>query len=130
MMTGLFLGIIDTILCLVFNLIYRNSTGYTPSILINVSSIIFMINILLVVLGILYFVFLKIFGKKDVVFILFFLLLTLFCLWKTAGIHRFEDLGVNAGFRGLLTGIILIVGVSVLTLPILFRSRKFGDLFL
>ena len=64
MMTGLFIGIVDTIICLTYN-------------------------------------------------------------WKAEIGHRFTDYAVNMGFRGLLTGIILILGVSSAALPFLGRSRFF-----
>jgi hypothetical protein len=49
-MTGLFVGIIDTLICLSYNIGYRNFTGYMPSAIINVSSLIFAVNLILFVL--------------------------------------------------------------------------------
>lgn len=127
MMTGLFVGIIDTVICLAYNIGYRNITGYTPSAMINVSSLIFAINLLLLVIGIFYFVFLRLFKKGDIIFIALFVSLTILLTWKAEGINLFPDSQVNSGFRGLLTGIILIVGLSASCLPFLFHSRKFEE---
>ncbi|WP_431210322.1 hypothetical protein ACQ86N_30410 [Puia sp. P3] len=54
MLAGLFIGIIDTLICLAYNIGYRDATGYTPSALINVSSLIFAVNLLLLFIGMLY----------------------------------------------------------------------------
>src|SRR5438876_12275151 len=89
MMTGLFVGIIDTIICLTYNIAYRNISGYEPSALINVSSLIFAINLLLLLIGIVYYLFIKLFGKRDFVFTVFMVLVTLFFVWQAEIGHRF-----------------------------------------
>lgn len=125
MMTGLFIGIIDTVICLFFNVFYRSYTGYFPSELINVSSLIFMINLLQTIVGIIYFLFLKAFKKGDAVYLTVILLLTAFLAWKSATVNRFEDAHVNQGFHGLLTSIVLILGISAALIPLAFHNRKF-----
>ncbi|HTI10836.1 MAG TPA: hypothetical protein VL832_19835 [Puia sp.] len=122
MMTGLFVGIIDTIICLTYNIAYRDISGYEPSALINVSSLIFAVNLLLLLIGLVYFVFIKFFGKKDFIFTIFIVLLTLFLFRQVEMGHRFSDVAVNLGFRGLLGGILLILGVSAAAIPFLSRS--------
>ena len=123
MMTGLFVGIIDTIICLTYNIAYRDISGYEPSALINVSSLIFAVNLLLLLIGLVYFVFIKFFGKKDFIFTIFIVLLTLFLFRQVETGHRFSDVAVNLGFRGLLGGILLILGVSAAAIPFLSKSR-------
>jgi hypothetical protein len=127
MMTGLFVGIIDTLICLVYNIAYRNVTGYLPSSLINVSSLIFAINLLLLVIGIVYYLFLRTSKKGDILFEVVAIALTVFLIWKTAGLTRFGDPRLDSEFRGLLGGIVLILGVSTVCIPFLFRSRRFVD---
>ena len=127
MMTGLFVGIIDTVICLCFNIGYRNMTGYEPSALINVSSLIFATNLLLLIVGIVYFAFLRLFKKGDIVFVVIFVGLTGLLTWKAEGLTRFSDPKLDSGFRGLLIGIILILGLSASCLPLLFHSRKFEE---
>jgi hypothetical protein len=59
-MTGLFIGIADTVICLLYNLFYRDGGhGFFSSDIVNVSSIIFGTNILFVVIGVLFFAFAK-----------------------------------------------------------------------
>ena len=98
MMTGLFIGVIDTIICLIYNVGYRHMTGYTPSALINVSSLIFAVNLLL---------------------------LTLLAVWQTETGHRFADQIVNTEFKGLMLGIILITGLTATAIPFFFHSDFF-----
>jgi hypothetical protein len=125
MMTGLFIGVIDTIICLAYNIGYRDMTGYTPSALINVSSLIFSVNLLLLLIGMIYFVFIKLFGKKDFIFVIVFFLLTLLSVWQTETGHRFADQIVNTEFKGLLLGIVLITGISASAIPFFFHSKFF-----
>jgi hypothetical protein len=127
MMTGLFVGIIDTVICLAYNIGYRNYTGYLPSSLINVSSLIFAVNLLLLVIGIVYFFFLRAFRRGDILFEVVAIAVTVWLIWKTAGLTRFGDPKLDSGFRGLLGGILLILGASVACIPLLYRSRRFVD---
>jgi hypothetical protein len=126
-MTGLFVGIIDTLICLSYNIGYRNATGYIPSELINVSSLIFMVNLLLLVIGIAYYGFIRLFGTKDIIFSLVLLGLTGYFLWKVAMGHRFPDEKESSGFRGLMMGIIVILGLSAASIPFLYRSKSFKE---
>jgi len=127
MMTGLFVGIIDTLICLVYNISFRNYTGYIPSAFINVSSLIFMVNLTMTVVGIVFYAFHRNLKQGDSVFFIFFLALTAFLAWKITGIHRFDDGHDNSSFKGLLGGIVVIMGISGACLPFLFKSRKFVD---
>ncbi len=126
MITGLFIGIIDTLICLAYNIGYRNFTGYTPSMLINVSSLIFAVNLLLLITGMVYFLFRKAFGGRDYIYVVLAVLFTGFLAWKTEIGHRFADTTVNAEFKGLLLGIVLILGTSAILLPFFYRSKFFG----
>jgi hypothetical protein len=127
MMTGLFVGIIDTLICLIYNIAYRDITGYLPSSLINVSSLIFLVNILLLVLGIAFYFFLRASRRGDILFEVATIALTAWLVWKTTGLTRFGDPRLDSEFRGLLGGIILILGVSAACIPLLYRSRRFVD---
>jgi hypothetical protein len=127
MMTGLFIGIIDTLICLAYNIFYRSYTGYFPSELINVSSLIFLVNILLLVVGLVYYTFLKFFKKGDVPFEILILAATAFLTWQSVDVHRFDDSRLNNGFHGLLGGIVLILGLSAACIPLLYHNKKFLD---
>jgi uncharacterized membrane protein YjfL (UPF0719 family) len=128
LLTGVFVGFVTTIICLVFNIIYRDSTGFTPAEIINVSSIIFGINLIFVVIGMVYHVFLKFIRKGEVFFIAVFALITAFLIWKAEGAIRSDNYQVTLQFRGLLAGIIIIsgIGASVL-IPFLFHDKRFKE---
>jgi hypothetical protein len=125
MMSGLFIGIIDTLICLAYNIGYRDFTGYTPSTLVNVSSLIFAVNLLLLLTGMAYFLFRRLFGGKDYIYVILAVLFTAFLAWMTAIGHRFADPTVNAESKGLLMGIVFILGASAISLPFLYRSKFF-----
>ena len=127
MMTGLFIGIIDTLICLAYNIFYRDYTGYFPSAIINVSSIIFMVNLLLLIIGLLFYVFHKLLKGGDGIFLVFILVLTALLTWKSSSSHLFDDVRLDHGFHGLLGGIIIILGVSAACIPLLFNNKKFLD---
>ena len=124
-LTALFIGIVDTVICLAYNIFYREHTGFMMQDYINVSSLIFAVNLIFTVIGIIYFVLLKSFRKGDLVFIVVFALLTIFCVWKVLTGQRTDNHELNVAFRGLLTGIIVIMGLSALAVPYLFHNRTF-----
>ena len=128
LLTGVFAGIVATVISLVFNILYRDATGFSLSGIVNVSTLIFGVNILFVLVGLCYFIFLKLFRKGDLLFIFSFALLTAFCIWKARSVHRTDDFALNCQFRNLLTGIILIMGISAdFFVPLLFHSAKFEE---
>jgi uncharacterized membrane protein HdeD (DUF308 family) len=79
------------------------------------------------IIDIAYYAFLRVFRKGDAVYFVFFLAVTAFLAWKITGIHRFTDVKENSDFKGLLGGIVVILGCSAACLPLLYRSRKFID---
>jgi len=128
MLTGLFVGIIATLVCLFYDVIFRESTRFSLGPIINVSTIIFMVNLIFLVIGILYYAFLKAFKKGDLIFIIVFALLTLYFVWKGINVHRSDDQVLNSQFRELLLGMIIIMGVgAAFAIPYLFHSKKFEE---
>ena len=129
LMTGLFIGIVDTIICLLYNLLYRDGAhGFFSSDIINVSSIIFGTNILFVVIGILFFAFSRGAMKGEVVFSILFIVLTIIGAIAASHVQRSADPQMNARFHGLLVGVVLIIGTSAaFGMPMLYHSRKFGQ---
>ena len=128
-LTALFSGILATMVCFVFEIWYRLATFYGPSDFINVSSIIFIVNILLLVAGVIFYAFKTWFKKGDLMYSVFVLLLMAFCIWKTAGIHRFTDLKLNREFIQLLGGITIIVGIAALCIPYFYNNKKINSIF-
>jgi len=128
LMTGFSVGFMATIVCLVYNIIYRDSTGFPLSFFINVSTLIFLVNVLFPVIGIIYYGFISAFKKADVLFIILFILLTGFFIWRTELIRRTNDHLLNTEFRNLLLGIVIILGVSAsIFIPLLYHNKKFED---
>jgi hypothetical protein len=129
-MTGLAVGIADTVLCLAFNLLWRKegTVGFFSSDFISVSSIIFGINILFIVIGVVYFGFLQARMTGEVLFSVIFVALTVIGVIAAIHAHRSPDPGQNARFHVLLTGMIVICGISAaIGMPVLYHSRKFGQ---
>jgi hypothetical protein len=127
-LTGLFTGIIATVLCLFFNAEYRNLTYFNPADFINVSSLIFVVNLLFLCFGLLHFLFTRLFKAGERIYMVFSLVLTLGCIWIAKDVHRAADPIVNRGFKGLLDGVILINGLcSAGVVPLLFHSKKFEE---
>jgi hypothetical protein len=129
-MTGLFCGLVGTLACFAFEISYRYSTGFELLQLINVSSLIFSVNLLLLVVGIIYYYIKKNIKQGDILFTLFFVLLTILCIWKVEGLRRFTDRLLSVEFDHLLSGTLLIVGACAAVIPVLFNSKKFNEFIL
>ena len=127
MMTGLFIGIIDTVILLAYNIGYRDETGYIPSEIVNVSSLIFAVNILLTVVGIFYYFFIRYIRGADIVYEIVILALTAWIAVKAFSGVRFNDAHLDKGWHGLAGGIVLVLGLSSACLPFCYRSQKFQD---
>lgn len=124
-LTSVFIGFITTIICLVYNLIFRYSTHYIPANFINVSSLIFGVNLCFLVIGIIYFSCLHFFRKGDVVFEIVLLLVIALCIWKAAGATMQHDHHLTIEFRELLIGVIALMAIGSILIPYFYHSRKF-----
>jgi|SRR5215831_8662006 len=128
MMTGFFVGFFATIVCLIYNIVYRDETNLPLSGFISVSSIIFAVNLIFPVIGIIYYGIISTFKKADILFIALFILITAFCAWRTELVHRTSDHFLNSEFKNLLLGIVLILGFSAcIFIPLLYHSKKFRE---
>lgn len=128
LMTGLFVGITVTLLCLVFNYFYRMATGFHLSSIINISTIIFSVNILFLLLGVLFYGLRAASRRGELFFIVLMVLLTLFFVWRADLAHRTNDVLLNMQFRGLLIGDIVVMGLcGALLLPFLFHNKAFNE---
>ncbi|MBX3255250.1 MAG: hypothetical protein KF862_14010 [Chitinophagaceae bacterium] len=125
-MTALFVGIITSVICLIYNSIYRDETGLEPTDIINVGSIIFGVHIIFLMLGILFYLMRLLKGAGEIIYIAALALLTAFLAWKAEGVVRSSNAEVTVAFRGLLLGIVLIIGVGAsLAVPFLFHNKSF-----
>lgn len=128
LLTGLFAGISATFICIIFNVIYKDETSFPFSSFINVSTLIFGVNILFVVIGVVYYWFIRYLKHGDVFFIATFILITLFCILKTNSIHRSDNPIWNIEFHHLLIAMIVIMSISAcIGIPVLFRSKRFEE---
>ena len=128
LLTGLFAGITATLACFAFTVTYISFSGFPLSAFINVSSIIFACNLLLLACGIIYFYLRKAFRHGGTIFIVAFVLVTLFCLWKTTGIERSPVHEVSSQFRTLLSGVIIILGIcAFFGIPFLYNNKSFRE---
>lgn len=116
MMSGLFAGVSATVVSLFYNSVYRGLTDFPLSAIINVSSIIFAVPIVLLLAGMLHYVLNK-FRSGNLVYIFLFLFLTGLCVLLVLHARRSPDAVVNSEFRQLLLGIVIISGLSSLFVP-------------
>jgi hypothetical protein len=108
LLTGLIASLADE----TYNFIYRAATGFTPSEIINVSSLIFITLTVFMVFGILYFLLTRLGKRTDLVYIVITLILTVIGFIIGTGVQRSTDQHVNDVFRWLFIGIELIIGLS------------------
>jgi hypothetical protein len=75
-----------------------------------------------------YYLFLWMSRKAEVIYILITVLLTATAVWAASGAHRVNDVIVNREFHQLLVGIIMIIGVIASAgIPILYHNKKFNE---
>lgn len=128
LLTGVFAGLVATLLCMAYYLGYKGSTGFPFSSFINVSSLIFVINIIFVIIGLIYSFFLQFSRKGEIQFILLFILVTVLLVFTANTTHRSDNPVWNHEFHELLSGLIIIMGVSAfVVIPLLYHNRKFID---
>ena len=126
-LTGLFAGIVATVLCIGYEIFYRDSTGFPLSDYINVSTLIFAINLVFLVFGILYYAFAR-FKSGELFFAIFFLLLTAVLAFLAGGIHRSEVPSLNKEFHQLFVPMVIIMGLmAAVGIPYLYHNKKFEE---
>lgn len=128
LLTGVFCGLVATLASLAYSFIFKSSTGYSLSTIVNVPIIIFFSLLVLTIAGVIYHVFTLLKAGK-VLYTLLLLLATVLVIWKISGVNRtVSDQTVNIEFRELASGIILITGISAFFLvPFLYGNREFEE---
>lgn len=123
-LAGLVVGIIGAVLSIIYNSVYRELTEYSFSEIINIYSLTLGISLLLLLIGMLYYVLDKAIKKGSSVFTLLFIIVTALCVFLTlrnAGSGTINDHGA----KGLYIGLELIMGVLIaFLLPYLARHPK------
>jgi hypothetical protein len=126
-LTAVFAGMIATLLSFIYYLVFKEVTGFPYSELINVASLIFIINTVFLIIGFIYYMFLKISRRADLVFIVCMCVLTAIAAWAASGIHRADIPLVNHQFHQLLVGLILIMGITAFAgMPFLYHNKTFN----
>ena len=125
-LTSVFIGFFATIVCLIYNIIFRESTGYKPADFINVSSLIFAVNLIFFGAGLVYFFLLRAFRRGDMVFEILFGLIILLSLWGAIHAHMINP-HETSEFRTLLIGTIIITGLGIELVPLFFHNKRFVD---
>jgi hypothetical protein len=127
-MTAVFVGIVATIVALFYDMIFVSVFDFPLSSIINVSSLIFGVNIIFLIVGAIFYLFVSSFKKGHRFYILFFVLVTAFLAWRSEHVIRSADIIINHKFQGLLTGMVLILGaMAAFLIPFLYHSKKFDD---
>jgi hypothetical protein len=126
-LTSLFAGIAATLLCIVYDIAFRNNTDFVMSEIINVSSLIFLINLAFLVIGFIYHLFLRM-AKGEMIYIGFILLIFVVFSFMANNVHRSDVPLLNTEFHQLLVPIVVIMGlVASLGIPLLFHNKKFEE---
>ncbi len=127
-MTCVFVGLIGTILCMLYDLFFTEILKFPLSAIINVATLIFTINIVFLVIGALFYWFIRMSKSGETIFIILFILITAFFVWKIQGVQRTDSNAINIQFRYLSSGIVIILGLlTVVGVPYLFHNKKFEE---
>lgn len=113
---GLFAGISATLISLLYNFICREITTFSPSQIVNVSSIIFGCLIISMIAGLIFLLFIK---KRPGLFTILYLFITVALLVITL------NADMLAGRKDLLIGIELISGIcNAVLIPLFSRHSE------
>jgi integral membrane sensor domain MASE1 len=127
MMTGVFIGIVISVISIFYDAIFLESTGFPYTGIINVNSLIFGINILFLAIAPIYYGFTRLPKFGNLIYIIVFVLITILLLLRVKGIERTDNEHLNLEFRHLLTTIIILTAAGIIGLPFLLQSKKFRD---
>jgi hypothetical protein len=127
-MTCVFAGLIGTVLCMFYDVAFVQMMKFPLSAIINVSTLIFAVNIIFLVIGVLYYTAVAFLKNGEAIYVTLLILITVFALWKMQGFQRTDNAIVNTQFRYLSSGIIVILGLlAFVMVPLLYRNKKFDE---
>ena len=127
LMTCVFVGIMGTLLCMFYDLFFVEYLKYPLSTIINVATLIFGVNLIFLVIGFLFYGFITFSWYGERIYMIVFILITVFFTWKIQGVHRTNNDLVNLQFKYLSSGIIIILGLlASVAVPFLFHNKKFN----
>ena len=130
-LTGLFLGIASTLLCFAYTVGYDMLGNSSYTFLASVSFLIFACTLSVFCASFFFFYLKKLLPRGELIYIVGFILLTVFALWRVDLTRHVALPWLNGQTRGLLTGIILIVGVAAFVgIPVLYHNKNFQRNFI
>ena len=130
-LTGLFLGISATLICFAYTVGYEMISRTNYTFLASVSFLIFACTLGVFCSSFFFYYLKKLLPAGELVFIIVFILLTVFALWRVDLIQHATLHWLTGQTKGLLTGIILIVGFCAFAgIPLLYHSRGFQKTFI
>jgi len=121
-MAGLFVGIIATVFNVFYDVMYRESTGFELSTIINVSTLIFGTLLLTVFAGSIYAILAQFIKRPALVYIIIFGLLAILCLRFALHVYRTDNPLQNQEFHQLFAAIVIITGLATLCIPLLVKK--------
>ena len=126
MMTAVFVGFADSLLSLIYNILYRAGGIDFSNDLINVAYIIFGEMFLFFVIGLIYAGLQLLSSKADILFIIGFAALTILIYVGIGSAHFSTYPDENLRFRGMLHGLTLILGISAIAgIPYFYHNEAF-----
>jgi len=124
-LSGLFAGIIATLINLAYDYFYRDMTGFQLSTIINVPSIILASTLLLTIAGLIFYVFKHFIRKGSLIYRVVFLAITIFCVYLSLHAHRSANPVLAYEFKWLLFGVVVVLGgLAAFFIPYLFDHEE------
>jgi hypothetical protein len=122
-LAGVFAGIASVVLCLIYNTAFRNASGFPLSEMINVSTIIFALLLVVTLAGYIFYLLHHYFKRGTLIFQLGAVVVTALLMAGSMQVDRSNNLLFTKQFHELLAGIVLITGLSIVfIIPYLFRN--------
>lgn len=123
LLAGVFAGIAATFFSLLYDSYFRFFTGFTFSEMINVSTIIFALLLIVTLAGVIFYFFHHYLKKGTLIYQLVSLVFTIVLVILALHAQRSVDPVTSAHFRELLTGVIGITGTcTIFVIPFLFNK--------
>lgn len=124
--SGVYAGIIATVATLTFNFFYRLSTDYSPSMVINVSSLIFGSLIILEFCALIYLALHSFMKNPSIIYLVIIIAVAALSIMGTSSVVDPTNLTETTHYHGLLIGVISILGLCAIAIPYLIKhSEKF-----
>ena len=123
LLAGLFAGIAATCISLVFNAYFRGIVNFDLSAIINVSTLIFSLTILLTIVGLIYNLFITKMKRGSLIFQVVSFVGIALLAFGAFHVTRTTNVAMNFKFQELLLGIIIITGMcTVFGIPYLYKK--------